>query len=96
MSAFWVLTHIFEEIFEHAAKQATGSTTAQHGDFTVELARPWKRMKLIDAVEEVGGVPAETWTDFDSAMSLMDKKLKCQFPCQCIVRFFLQNKLKLF
>ncbi|HLD21157.1 MAG TPA: lysine--tRNA ligase [Patescibacteria group bacterium] len=66
---------IFEEIFEHAAKQATGSTTVQHGDFTVELARPWKRMKLIDAVEEVGGVPAATWSDFSSAMSLMDTKL---------------------
>lgn len=66
---------IFEEIFEHAAQQASGSTQVQHGDVLVELKRPWKRVKLLDAVEEIGGVPASTWDDFDGAMELMAKKL---------------------
>ncbi len=66
---------IFEEIFEHAVKEATGSTQVQHGEVMVELARPWKRMKLVDAVAEIGGVPVSTWQDFDSAMALMDKTL---------------------
>lgn len=66
---------IFEELFEHAAKEATGSTIVQHGDFTVELARPWKRMKLIEAVEEVGGVPRSTWDNLEGARALMDQKL---------------------
>lgn len=67
--------NLFEEIFEHAAQQATGSTQVQHGDIVVELKRPWKRMKLIDAVEEIGGVPASMWEDVDAAMELMAKKL---------------------
>lgn len=67
--------NIFEEIFEHAAKQVTGSTQVQHGDLMVELKRPWKRMRLVEAVEEVGGVPASTWEDIDAAMELMAKKL---------------------
>lgn len=66
---------LFEEIFEYAAQQASGGTQVVHTDAMIELKRPWKRMKLIDAVEEIGGVPVSTWKDFDTAMVLMAEKL---------------------
>jgi len=66
---------LFEEIFERAAVEATGSTQVQHGDVVIELKRPWKRIRLIDAVEEIGGIPAKTWEQFDSAMQVMTKRI---------------------
>lgn len=66
---------LFEEIFEYASLQTNGTTQFRHGDVRIELKRPWKRMKLIDAAEEIGGVPASTWQNFDSAMELMAKVL---------------------
>ncbi|MEK7620123.1 MAG: lysine--tRNA ligase [Patescibacteria group bacterium] len=67
--------NLFEEIFEYASQQASGNTQVLHGDVMIELKRPWKRMRLIDAVEVIGGVPASTWQDFGSAMEVMDKAL---------------------
>jgi lysyl-tRNA synthetase class 2 len=66
---------LFEEIFEYASTQAIGSTQVKHGDVLVELKRPWKRLRLIDAVEEIGDIPAVTWSDFDLAMNVMAKRV---------------------
>lgn len=66
---------LFEEIFENASLQASGSTEIDHGDVVVSVKRPWKRMRLIDAVEEIGGVSADTWTDLESARSVLREKI---------------------
>ncbi len=58
---------LFEEIFEHASLQTSGSTKIQHDDILVDVARPWKRVRMVDSVEELGGLPASTWDDKESA-----------------------------
>jgi lysyl-tRNA synthetase, class II len=63
---------LFEEIFENAAMQSSGGTTIQHEDVEIQVARPWKRMRLIDSVAEIGGVPVDTWTDIDSARAALE------------------------
>ena len=67
---------IFEEIFEHASIEASGTTQVEHDDgVTIELKRPWKRIRLIDAVEEIGGIKAAVWDDFASAKEQLEKLL---------------------
>lgn len=66
---------LFEEIFENAAIQASGKTTVDHENVTIELKRPWKRMRLIDAVEEIGGIPVDTWNELETAMGVLKPKL---------------------
>lgn len=66
---------IFEEIFEYASIKASGTTEIEHEDVTVSVKRPWKRMRLIDAVEEVGGLGTNTWNDFETAKSALLEKL---------------------
>lgn len=66
---------LFEEIFEFAAKTAIGKTQVEHGDTTIELKRPWKRIRLIDAVEEIGGIKKEIWSDEKSARAELKKLL---------------------
>jgi lysyl-tRNA synthetase class 2 len=65
---------LFEEIFENAAKSTFGTTQIQHEETVVELKRPWKKMRLIDAVEEIGGIPKDLWDHLEEAREhLLDK-----------------------
>ncbi|MBT5808093.1 lysine--tRNA ligase [Candidatus Uhrbacteria bacterium] len=66
---------LFEEIFENASLRANGSTQIEHEEVTIEIARPWKRIRLIDSVEELGGLPASTWDDLESAKAALSEKL---------------------
>lgn len=66
---------LFEEIFENAAIKVLGSTQVEHNDVTIELKRPWKRIKLIDAVESIGGIPSDTWVNLDEAKLVLKEKL---------------------
>jgi lysyl-tRNA synthetase class 2 len=66
---------LFEEIFEFAAKQALGKTSVLHGETTIELARPWKRMRLVEAVEKIGGLESNTWENEKKAREELKKKL---------------------
>lgn len=65
--------NIFEEIFEYAARDALGTTLIKHGDITVDVKRPWTRMKLVDAVREVGGIDVTTWKTCADATTMLAK-----------------------
>lgn len=67
---------LFEEIFEFAAKKANGTTQTFIEDVPIELARPWKRMRLIDAVKEIGGIEPEVWDDLQTAKDVLSQKLR--------------------
>jgi lysyl-tRNA synthetase, class II len=66
---------LFEEIFEQAAQKTLGTTQVQHEEVLVELKRPWKRMTMVDAVAEITGLQADTWSDLDSAREKLINKL---------------------
>ncbi len=70
---------LFEELFEEASLAASGSTSIDHGDVVIELKRPWKRVRLIDAVKEIGGLKAETWDDLDGARVALKEVLNKKF-----------------
>ncbi len=58
---------IFEEIFEHAATSVLGTTEVRHGDVSINVQRPWKRYRLVDAVREIGGLDVSLWQDIGEA-----------------------------
>ncbi|MGG3575416.1 lysine--tRNA ligase [Bacillus gobiensis] len=53
-----------ENVIAHVAKEVTGSTTVQYGDYEVDLKPEWKRIHMADAVKEATDV------DFRQEMSL--------------------------
>lgn len=57
----------FEELYETCAKNVCGGVDIEHGEHTLSFARPWKRMRLIDSIKEVGGVDASAWSTVDEA-----------------------------
>src|SRR3989339_1750650 len=66
---------LFEEIFENAAKATFGTTQIQHEETLIELKRPWKKMRLIDAVEEIGGISKDIWECLEKARECLLHKI---------------------
>lgn len=50
----WMMD-LVEEMIEHIALALHGSTDLQVGDHTISFKRPWKRVPLLDAIEEKTG-----------------------------------------
>ena len=66
----------FEEVYEHCAKAANdGATEVAHEHDMISFARPWKRMRLIDSIKEVGGVDASAWTSLEEAKAELSNTL---------------------
>ncbi|MFK3961843.1 lysine--tRNA ligase [Guptibacillus hwajinpoensis] len=45
-----------EQMVAHIAKEVTGSTMIQYGDYEINLEPEWKRVHMVDAVKEATGV----------------------------------------
>ncbi|MBI2444444.1 MAG: lysine--tRNA ligase [Candidatus Magasanikbacteria bacterium] len=63
---------LFEEIFESCAQSVLGTTQIKHNELTVELARPWRRLTLVEAVRTIGQV------NFDLAGNAAEAKTALQ------------------
>lgn len=52
-----------EELFVELAEKITGSTRVTYQEHSIDFARPWRRLPLLSALEEIGGVPPDALTD---------------------------------
>ncbi|MGN1400784.1 MAG: lysine--tRNA ligase [Bacillus sp. (in: firmicutes)] len=50
------IMNLTENLIAHVAKEVTGSTVVQYGDYSVDLTPQWKRVHMVDAVKEATGV----------------------------------------
>ncbi len=62
-----------ERLFSSVCQQVLGSTRVEYGGCSVELAPPWRRIPLRDAVREASGIDFE---DYRSAESLHERMLQ--------------------
>ncbi len=77
---------LFEEMFENAAHAALGETTIQHGDISVSVARPWKRYRLVEAIQEIGGLDVSVWTSLAEAKAGLSPRLSGKKKCEEMAR----------
>lgn len=70
--------NVFEELYENVALTVLKSTEIKHEDVTINVARPWKRLRLIDAVESIGGIRASDWTSVEQARAELEPKLRAK------------------
>ena len=68
--------NLFEEIFEYVAREVLGTTEVTNGAITIDLKSPWKRMRLIDAVESIGGVDQLVWSYLKIAKKIIKPLIK--------------------
>ena len=52
-----------EKMVEHVALEVLGTTKITYGEYEVNLATPWKRLSMVDAIKETVGI------DFTTPMS---------------------------
>ncbi len=62
-----------EEMVAYAAQEALGRTTITRNGHEIELAPPWRRWRLRDAIREITGIDYGQYPDADSLHRAMDK-----------------------
>lgn len=63
-----------EELFSHVLLQISGSTTIEYQKKLIELAPPWQRISLFDALRDLGGADEKV---------LQSKKHAAEFAREC-------------
>ena len=63
-----------EEMVAYAAQEALGTTHIRYGDHEIELAPPWRRWRLRDAILEITGIDYEEHRDADSLYRALVQK----------------------
>lgn len=56
-----------EELYSFVAMKACGSTSIPSGENTINLATPWPRLTMVDAVKQYSGVNYHDWQDDEAA-----------------------------
>lgn len=59
-----------EEVVVKTAEKVLGTTTINYEGTTIELASPWKRMSMIEAVKEYSGKDFNNVTDLEEARAI--------------------------
>ena len=62
-----------EVLFVNAANDATGSSTVLIDDLPVDLAKPWRRVRMIDLVKEATGVEVHPSQPREQLVALAEK-----------------------
>ena len=62
-----------EVLFVNAANDATGSSTVLIDDIPVDLAKPWRRVRMIDLVKEATGVEVHPSQSREELVALAEK-----------------------
>jgi lysyl-tRNA synthetase class 2 len=57
------LMNFLEEMFESIIKELTGDTVITYQKREIDFSRPWKRLKMVDAIKEYGGPDVEVMDD---------------------------------
>ncbi|PJA47746.1 lysine--tRNA ligase [Candidatus Uhrbacteria bacterium CG_4_9_14_3_um_filter_36_7] len=66
---------LFEMLFESTAQHVLGTTKIQHEQNIIDVKRPWKRLRLIEAVESIGNIPITLWENEQKARDLIRSKI---------------------
>jgi lysyl-tRNA synthetase class 2 len=64
---------LIEEITEQAAKDVFGTTEFEYQGEKISVKRPWKRYRVVEAVQEFTGVDPLGWKTLDEAKSAVHK-----------------------
>jgi lysyl-tRNA synthetase class 2 len=60
---YFGMMDLIEELFVHLTKTICGSETITYQGIEINMASPWKRMTMIEAVAEYAGVNYADWAD---------------------------------
>lgn len=69
-ATFTDLMELTEQLFSTVALNVTGSTTLSYQDDSIDLAGPWQRITLQEALTDIGGIEASLLKDKDALLNV--------------------------
>jgi lysyl-tRNA synthetase class 2 len=69
-ATFEDLMVLTEEMLAESARQVAGSSTIVYQGQTIEMAGPWRRMALTEALEQIGGIDASALGDKEALLQI--------------------------
>lgn len=67
------MMNLTEELFETACIEIHGKTEIEFDGRTIELKRPWRRLKMVDAIKEYAQIDVESLTEDEMKKLLRNK-----------------------
>jgi lysyl-tRNA synthetase class 2 len=62
---------IVERMFRHVCRALTGGDTLTSGEHTIDFGRPWRRLPMLEGIEQYAGVGREAFADLDTAKAAL-------------------------
>ena len=57
------MMELVEDLYVHVAKKVNGSTKVKFKDKIIDFKKPWKRMKMLDAIKKYAGIDVDEMSD---------------------------------
>lgn len=86
-----------EKMVEHVALEVLGTTKITYGEYEVNLATPWKRLSMVDAIKETVGIDFTAPMSDDEARALAQEhgvKIEEHMGFGHIVNEFFEQKVE--
>jgi lysyl-tRNA synthetase class 2 len=65
---------LVEDVYISAAKELYGAPTIPHGDGQINIAAPWRRLPLLEGIEQYAGVKPDAFETLESARAALESK----------------------
>lgn len=63
---------LVEEMYRHICRTLYGGVTFEFDGATIDLAGPWRRLPMLDGIEQYAGVKPEAFATLESALAAME------------------------
>jgi lysyl-tRNA synthetase class 2 len=72
------MMELCEDIFCYVAKKVLGKTAIEYGEHKIELKKPWRRLKMLDAIKEYAKIDVEKLSDAKLRELVEKNKIKAK------------------
>lgn len=62
---------LVEDLFRHVCRTVYGGTTFEYQGTIIDLAGPWKRLPMLEGIEQYAGIEPEAFASLESALAAM-------------------------
>ena len=64
---------LVEDLCRHVAVELNGTPQVSFGETTIDFAKPWRRLDLLEGIEEFAGIKAAEFESLESAKDAMKR-----------------------
>ena len=66
------IMQLVEELFQYVCMKVYGTTSFEYQGTTIDLAGPWKRLPILEGIEQYAGIKPDAFNTLESALAAME------------------------